>query len=699
MTGRGIAAAPYEERLKAANEAAAKRIKARAGDRSKNIELLDKGGIAAANPPERISKRLDRLGRYMRGEDLPIAPADVPEEHEAVLGAVPMRRFTREAAAAGKVLELIINQSDLLGVRYFDGGAAAARAVGRIDVRDRPEHLEAFGTGSLVSPRLVLTNHHVLPDHETAAASAIEFNLQDDINGRELVPQVFGFDPDTFFIADEKNDFALVAVKAKLAELEPFGSNPLIEAEGKGVIGEYVTIIQHPRGLKKQVALRENRFVDIADPFVHYTTDTEPGSSGSPVFNDQWEVVALHHAGIPAPEQKDTGGFVNEGILVRRIMEFVRTQDLSTDARTLIDQIAPRERIDVTATPQAAPASNGHAVQAPIETARPVVTEVTVPLELTIQLRSPSAPPSSPAAPTGEEKIEIDPDYADRKGYDPGFLGDGSLRVNLPTLPPELLDKASTNTKATSEPRYVLPYHHYSVVMNKERRLAFFTAVNIDGSTSRRLKREPDRWSLDPRIPAEDQTGDPVYEHNKLDRGHLVRRLDPAWGESPAVVKIANDDTFHFTNCTPQHKDFNENKASWAGLEDYILENADNLDFKVNVFSGPVLADDDKEYRGVKLPKQFWKVVTMVKSNGQLSATGYVISQEALIDQPIDEKLEVAGDFAFGGFRTYQVPVTRVEQLTALSFGPLSSFDPLAGSPLESAEVTREITSHEDILL
>jgi endonuclease G, mitochondrial len=695
----GTATTSYEDRLKAANEAAAKRIKARTADRSKNVELLEMGGIAAANPPERINKRLDRLGRYVRGEEMPIAPADVPEEHETMLTAVPVRRFTRGAptAAVEKDLELIINQSELLGVRYFDGGVAAARAVGRIDVRDRPEHLEGYGTGSLVSPRLVLTNHHVLPDRDTAAASAIEFNYQDDISGKELTPQIFAFDPATFFMADETNDFALVAVKATAAELEPFGSNPLIEAEGKGVIGEYVTIVQHPRGLKKQVALRENKFVDLADQFVHYTTDTEPGSSGSPVFNDQWEVVALHHAGIPAPEHQDTGGIINEGILVRRIMEFVRSQNVSADARTLIDQMAPREHIELTTAP-AAPAAVPVTAQA--------ASEFTVPLELTIRLRSPSGPAASvapaaaaPAASAGEEKIEIDPDYADRKGYDPAFLGDGSLRVELPTLPPALLDKTSINSKATAEPRYVLPYHHYSVVMNKERRLAFFTAVNIDGSTSRRLKREPDRWSFDPRIPPEEQTGDPVYEHNTLDRGHLVRRLDPAWGDSLAVIKIANDDTFHFTNCTPQHKNFNENKASWAGLEDYILENADNLDFKVNVFSGPVFADDDKDYKGIKLPKQFWKVVTMVKSNRQLSATGYVISQEQLLEQPIDEKLEIAGDFAFGAFRTYQVPVTQVEQLTGLSFGPLSSFDPLAGSPLESAEVAREIGSHEDILL
>jgi endonuclease G len=258
-----------------------------------------------------------------------------------------------------------------------------------------------------------------------------------------------------------------------------------------------------------------------------------------------------------------------------------------------------------------------------------------------------------------------------------------------------MLAKAS----AMSDGSHVLPYHHYSVAMNKERRLAFFTAVNIDGSLSRRLKREPDRWYLDPRVPAEEQTGEPVYLHNELDRGHLVRRLDPAWGDTDARVKIANDDTFHFTNCTPQHKNFNENKATWAGLEDYILDNADNLDFKASVFSGPVFADDDDEYRGVKLPRQFWKVVVMVKKNGQLSATGYLLSQESLIKQGLEEEVAAVGDFSYGAYSTFQVPVTQVEALTGLSFGPLSKLDPLGATPLESMEVIREIDSHEDLVL
>ena len=62
--------------------------------------------------------------------------------------------------------------------------------------------------------------------------------------------------------------------------------------------GEYVNIVQHPNGEPKQLALRENQLVDVLENFLHYQTDTAPGSSGSPVFSDEWEVVALHHSGV-----------------------------------------------------------------------------------------------------------------------------------------------------------------------------------------------------------------------------------------------------------------------------------------------------------------------------------------------------------------------------------------------------------------
>jgi endonuclease G len=288
-------------------------------------------------------------------------------------------------------------------------------------------------------------------------------------------------------------------------------------------------------------------------------------------------------------------------------------------------------------------------------------------------------------------KIQIDPDYATRRGYDREFLGPREHAVPLPELPDELVPLAATNQLAKSEPKYLLPYHHFTVVLNKQRRLAIFTAVNIDGKLRRKPVRDQDRWFFDPRVPQEEQTGEKIYENNPLDLGHLVRRLDPAWGSSAKTAKLANDDTFHFTNCTPQHKDFNRNKTRWAGLEDYILTNAANLHFKANVFTGPVLADDDDAYEGVQLPRQFWKVVSMVKTDRKLSATAYVLSQEHLI-----EGLRPREAFSYAAYKTYQVPVSKVEKLTGLSFG-LVHADPMASRDV--AVTAKELDQYEDVVL
>jgi len=284
------------------------------------------------------------------------------------------------------------------------------------------------------------------------------------------------------------------------------------------------------------------------------------------------------------------------------------------------------------------------------------------------------------------EKIAPDPDYSTRKGYDPDFLGTGSHQVPLPILPDDLVALASVNQAPTDGPDFVLPYHHFSVVVNGARRVAFFTAVNIDGATSTRLKRERDHWFVDPRVPAAEQTDESVYKNNPLDRGHLVRRLDPAWGTSREQAKLSNDDTFHFTNCSPQHEDFNQNQTTWAGLEDYILENADNRDFRATVFTGPVFADDDDKFAGVQLPREFWKVVVMVKESGDLSATAYLLSQAELI-----AGLEVMPEeFSYGAYRTFQVAVRKIEDKTQLSFGTLADADPLARLEADRADEIRD---------
>lgn len=272
-------------------------------------------------------------------------------------------------------------------------------------------------------------------------------------------------------------------------------------------------------------------------------------------------------------------------------------------------------------------------------------------------------------------------DYRGRKGYSAAFLD--RFGVPFPQLTgPRRQDAAPLLNGGGSE----LKYQHFSVVMSKSRRLALYVACNIDGTRSRKIRRRTDRWILDPRMDAHYQSGEELYADNELDRGHLVRREDPVWGEQKEAA-IANEDTFHFTNCSPQHEKFNQ--QTWLGLEDYILKNARAHELKVSVFTGPIFRDDDPEYRGVQLPREYWKVVAVV-SGGRKSATAYMISQSQLL-----ERLRA---FGFGRYKTYQVSIGQIEALTHLSFGALRNYDGYTTEETRTRRLMRtEIRSWEDI--
>ncbi|GAA4287651.1 DNA/RNA non-specific endonuclease [Georgenia daeguensis] len=723
---------PFPAELDHQQALATRRMEERSGERTEHEQQLrGPAGLAAADDPERIAKRLGRLRTYFaNAEESPLADALAESPLESLPTANGVRRDER---ATAELLEKVINTADFLGVRYLESGVEASRPIGRVHMRDARGVVHGYGTGFLVSPALLLTNHHVLPDADAARTSVVEFNYQDGIDGLPLPTEILPFDPEAFFLADRDLDFALVAVDAPSEVLARFGYNKLIAAQGTVIIGESVTIVQHPGGRRKQIVLRENRLIDIPELVLHYSADTEPGSSGSPVFNDQWEVVALHHASVRTPQHLPGYTFLNEGIRISRILRCLesRLPELPAPWRPRAQAVLDAERADaprpvplrMPRASQASPADgrqstersadapaarSADAVAAQVQAAGAPSVPVTltagpggaagavtfeVPLRITVEVgRAPavtSPVPDVPAAVTAamtadvgaasSEAIAIDPDYDSRPGYDPHFLG-GGAELPLPVVGADLAPVASQE----------LRYHHFSVVMHRARRLALFTAVNIDGKLAQRPSRESDRWFLDPRLPAEEQAGEEVYRDNPLDRGHLVRRLDPAWGP---VAKAANDDTFHFTNCTPQHHDFNAGQTLWLGLEDYILHNTDTADLLVSVVTGPVLDPDDPPYRGVRLPRQFWKVVAMVTTAGQLSATGYLLSQAALLD----EVAEGAEAFSFGAYRTFQVPVRRIAALTGLGWDPYVAGDPL--DLLEAVPLPREILRPDDLVL
>ncbi len=295
-------------------------------------------------------------------------------------------------------------------------------------------------------------------------------------------------------------------------------------------------------------------------------------------------------------------------------------------------------------------------------------------------------PPVFPGVDPAEDEDDPAPGLDDREGYSEAFLGeDREHYVPLPRLSDALQADVSRRPGRRGECGYVLDYTHFSVVQNKARKLPMFTAVNIDGERLVSVRRRGTRWRLDPRIPAGHQSGNELYRSNDLDRGHLVRRLDPVWGASQEAEQ-ANHDTFHYTNAAPQHARLNQ--RTWLELEDHLLDNAGAHDLKISVFTGPVFGEHDRLYRGVQLPEEFWKVVAMVREDGSLHATAYLLTQADLLTD---------FEFAFGQFKTFQVPLARVEELTDLSFGRLPDHDPLAA--IEGVGALRLLRRPQDVLI
>jgi endonuclease G len=253
-----------------------------------------------------------------------------------------------------------------------------------------------------------------------------------------------------------------------------------------------------------------------------------------------------------------------------------------------------------------------------------------------------------------------------RSGYDRAFLG---IDVPMPVLSAEL-------------PTVLLPYLHYSVLFRPDRRFAAATAVAMDGARMFSLERS-DRWLLDPRLAAELQAGPPVYAHNDLDRGHLVRRASSAWGRTEEEARQAEVETFYFTNAAPQAALFNQGHELWLGLEDYLQEHAEAFERKLAVFAGPVLHPADPPYRGIRIPLRFWKVAAFVQ-DGQLAATGYLLDQTPLVhdrDAAFRAAAEAGALPPLGAYRTFQVPIADIAGLTGLGLDQLAAVDLLPTEP------------------
>jgi len=208
-----------------------------------------------------------------------------------------------------------IREPDFLPVWFLRVGFERARAVAQLEFGANGQ--TGIGTGFMVSPSLLLTNHHVFPRLERARDARVVFDYEDDEHGRRLSPSVFLAQPDRFYLANERLDFALVAVDQ--APGSRWGTIPLRHSPSGLTANARVCIVQHPLGQRKQVVVTGNRITKVTDLAVHYLADTEGGSSGSPVFNQRWELIALHHSG---------SAWDNVGVRVDRVLKYLSVEPI-----------------------------------------------------------------------------------------------------------------------------------------------------------------------------------------------------------------------------------------------------------------------------------------------------------------------------------------------------------------------------------
>jgi endonuclease G, mitochondrial len=668
----------------------------------------------------------------------------------------------RVAAGLRNLAEVQIGDTlDYQSASFLARGADVRRAVGMVEVNLGGE--SRSGTGFLIGSGLFITNAHVVKTAEEALSTTVTFDRELDVARIPLASTSFRLDPQRFFAAspEEALDFAVVALGDRQggpANAESLGHCVLSPEPSKHVLGMNVNIIQHPRGNYKQVAIRNNLLTFRTDRSLLYETDTEVGSSGAPVFSDLWDVVALHHFGQPslakrdAPGSRDVPVNANEGIRISAIHAALTAQldglppaqrallaqalalwqtPLSGGTRTASDQPRPRGQLAPRAGSSTTTAmSTANVGETSITGPADDRVTVSVPLEITVRLgaadpvslapaadavSASAAPRFGPPSP-GAEAAKVDRDYSTRIGYQTDFLPRATISLPQPdaTLKKQIAPLRASEPDATGG---LLKYEHFSLKMHKTRRVAIYTATNIDGDTYLKVDRdsgrvstaqEADTWFKDPRISESFYLGQDFYGSTSryFDRGHLTRRSDPTWG-TPQQAERANADTFHFTNASPQHFRFNQSARFWQGVERYILETGINKAgpaARLCVFQGP-LYDDSIDWwidNDIQIPSSYWKVVVWRGAKG-LKSVGLVVDQLALLSEQ-RSGLAPPQDVPFVDVSTWRVPVADIGTRTGLTFDAdvvAADTISLPKQPQPGAEAARRvlIRSLQDIVL
>jgi len=227
-----------------------------------------------------------------------------------------LKQTERQLPQSDDELEKIIGQNNLVRIAWLTKALNASKSVCRIIINHGGRR--HYGTGFLLKGGYLLTNNHVIPNKSLLENALVEFNYKEDIQG-ELEPlQRYTFEPGFYLTSPKPRpggnpqtghlDYTLVKLQENgKVKLDQWGFLQL-ETDLTPVLNDPVNIIQHPKGEAQHLAITANNVVSIWDHYLFYKADTMPGSSGSPVFDQNWKVIALHHAG---KNERDGGMLIN----------------------------------------------------------------------------------------------------------------------------------------------------------------------------------------------------------------------------------------------------------------------------------------------------------------------------------------------------------------------------------------------------